>query len=71
MTDFDTDDIEEAIYEMVAEEVARGEYKPGLHAKAIAETGGDEAKAKAQQALDQRVDDRIDREEERRQAVQQ
>ena len=47
MTDFDTDDIEEAIYEMVAEEVARGEYKPGLQAKAIAETGGDEAKAKA------------------------
>jgi len=47
MTDFDTDDIEEAIYEMVAEEVARGEYKPGLQAKAIAHTLGDEQKAKA------------------------
>jgi len=51
MTDFDTDDWEERVYEMVAAEIARGEYKPGLQAKAIAETDGDEAKAKARYLL--------------------
>ena len=43
MTDFNKDDWEERIYEMVAAEVARGQFKPGLKAKAIAETNGDEA----------------------------
>ena len=38
---------EEQLYAQAAEEVASGQIRPGLWAKAIAETGGDEA-AKAQ-----------------------
>ena len=38
---------EERLYAQVAEEVASGQIRQGLWAKAIAETGGDEAAAKA------------------------
>ena len=47
MAEYNKEDLEEAIYIQVAEEVARGEYKPGLQARAIAETDGDERKARA------------------------
>ena len=39
---------EEQLYAHAAEEVASGQIRQGLWAKAIAETGGDEAAAKAQ-----------------------
>ena len=39
---------EEELYAQAAEEVASGQIAQGLWAKAIAETGGDEAAAKAQ-----------------------
>ena len=39
---------EEQLYAQAAEEVASGQIRQGLWAKAIAETGGDEAAAKAQ-----------------------
>ena len=38
---------EEQLYAQAAEEVASGQIRQGLWAKAIAETGGDEAAAKA------------------------
>ena len=38
---------EEQLYALVTEEVASGQISQGLRAKAIAETGGDEAAAKA------------------------
>ena len=40
--------VEEQLYAHAAEEVASGQIRQGLWAKAIAETGGDEAAAKAQ-----------------------
>ena len=39
---------EEQLYAQAAEEVSSGQIRQGLWAKAIAETGGDEAAAKAQ-----------------------
>ena len=38
---------EEQLYEFAAEEIAANNIRPGLWAKAIAETDGDDAKAKA------------------------
>lgn len=38
---------EEQLYALAAEEVASGQIRQGLWAKAIAETGGDDAAAKA------------------------
>ena len=38
---------EEQLYAQAAEEVASGQIRQGIWAKAIAETGGDEAAAKA------------------------
>lgn len=43
----DTRRAEEALYAMAAEEVANGDVKPGLWAKAFAESEGQEAKAQA------------------------
>lgn len=39
--------LEEKIYEEVAQEIAEGKFKPGLWAKALAQTDGDEQQAKA------------------------
>jgi hypothetical protein len=47
MTNPDNEDIEERLYEMVAAEIAAGEYKPGLQAKSIALTDGDQNRANA------------------------
>lgn len=38
---------DEKIFEIVAEEVSRGQIRPGLWAKAFAQAGGDEQKANA------------------------
>ena len=38
---------EEQLYELAAEEIAANNIRPGLWAKAIAESDGDDAKAKA------------------------
>lgn len=38
---------EEHLYELAAEEIANNQIRPGLWAKAIAESDGDDAKAKA------------------------
>ena len=43
----DISEVEELLYEIVAAEVAAGELRSGLMAKAVAETGGNDAAAHA------------------------